>query len=162
MIAEFWKKLKSIKHIEIYVAVLLCVVALIIFFADFGGAKKEDDPIATADWESQILAKVNAVVANIEGVGKLSIAITYDSGIVSEYLYEIKTVVNANGTTETKEVVTVRGEPVVLRELYPAIRGVVVVAEGAGSAEVRLRIVRALVTLLGIDGSQIEVFGYKK
>lgn len=160
MAAKIWEKIKSIKHIEIYVAVLLCIVALIIFFSGFG--EKKEDEITVDNWETKILKKVTEVVGNIEGVGKLSIAITYDSGIINEYLYEVKTVTTGTGSTETKEVVSVRGEPIVLRELYPAIRGVVVVAEGGSSAETRFKIIKALVTLLGVDSGQVEVFGYKK
>lgn len=44
----------------------------------------------------------------------------------------------------------------------PDVNGVVVVAEGAQNAVIKLKIVRAVTTLLGIDDSQIEVFTYKK
>ncbi|MDD4832816.1 MAG: hypothetical protein PHI78_03970, partial [Clostridia bacterium] len=84
------------------------------------------------------------------------------SGLVNEYLYETKTETNSGSTTSTSEIVSYKGEPIVLRELYPAIKGVVVVAEGGDKTEVKYKIIKALVTLLGIDGSQIEVFGYKK
>lgn len=160
MIREFWEKIKKIKHIEIYAAIILCVAALVVFFADFGG--KTTTVVTEENWEEQILSNVTEIVSNIEGVGKVSIAITYDSGLVNEYLYETKTETNSGSTTSTSEIVSYKGEPIVLRELYPAIKGVVVVAEGGDKTEVKYKIIKALVTLLGIDGSQIEVFGYKK
>jgi stage III sporulation protein AG len=159
MVSSFIEKIKKIKHLEIYVAVLLCLIAVLIFFTDFGS---KDAVITTKNWEEKILEQVNTVVSSIDGVGKVKIAITYDSGLVNEYLYETKTVSSGGNTTETKQVVNVRGEPIVLRELYPAIRGVVVVAEGGENAETRFKIIKALVTLLGVDANQVEVFGYKK
>jgi len=160
MIRELWEKVKKIKHLEIYAAIILCIVALIVFFADFGGT--QETVVTEENWEEQILSNVTEIVSNINGVGKVSIAITYDSGLVNEYLYETKTETNAGSTTSTSEIVSYKGEPIVLRELYPAIKGVVVVAEGGDNTEVKYKIIKALITLLGIDASQIEVFGYKK
>ena len=52
--------------------------------------------------------------------------------------------------------------PVVLKEIYPEVKGVVVVAEGAGNAEVREKITRAVSVLMDIPVHRVQVFERKK
>ena len=49
----------------------------------------------------------------------------------------------------------------VIKNLPPEILGVVVVAEGADSPLVKLKIIQAVQTLLGVETNNIQVFTYK-
>ena len=100
--------------------------------------------------------------------------ITYDSG--PEIVPAMSTNVNSTGSetsegsrssssqqsTESTEPATVSGsggnEPIVLKEIEPVVRGVIVVAEGAADIEVRLDLQRAVRAVLDIPLSRIEVF----
>ena len=53
--------------------------------------------------------------------------------------------------------IIINGETVVLKELYPKIAGVLIVAEGANSISVFSRIQQAAVSLLDININQIEI-----
>ena len=50
------------------------------------------------------------------------------------------------------------GKPVLIAEKFPEIQGVVIVAEGAGNAAVKLEIIRAVQALLEVPNEKIEVF----
>ncbi|MCL2229416.1 MAG: stage III sporulation protein AG, partial [Firmicutes bacterium] len=60
-------------------------------------------------------------------------------------------------TTVTKTPIIVGGNPIVVTETKPQIRGVVVVASGASDPGVRLAILRAVQTLVGDPGVRVEV-----
>lgn len=54
------------------------------------------------------------------------------------------------------------GKPVILKEIEPKVKGVVVVAQGANDARVKLELYKAVMTLLGVESSDIEIFAMSK
>ena len=52
-------------------------------------------------------------------------------------------------------------ETIVLTEIEPTIRGVIVIAEGAADVSVRLKLQNAVITVLGITAERIDVFEMK-
>ena len=77
---------------------------------------------------------------------------------------EGKTTTTSTGsvTTTTTEpiIVKVNGEesPLVLKETLPEIKGVIVVSSGASDVKIKLDIITAVTTVLGIDSNKVEVF----
>ena len=57
-------------------------------------------------------------------------------------------IINSNG----------QSTPLVLSEIMPDVKGVVVVCEGANNIRVKLNILEAVQALLGVSSSQIEIF----
>jgi stage III sporulation protein AG len=55
----------------------------------------------------------------------------------------------------------VNGKTVVVKEMYPKIIGVLIVAEGAGNIGVMTRIQKATTSLLDIEINQIEILTMK-
>ena len=53
------------------------------------------------------------------------------------------------------------GAPVVIKEVPPVVKGVVIVAGGADNAVVKLNILRAVTVLLDVDYNRIEIIKYK-
>jgi stage III sporulation protein AG len=68
----------------------------------------------------------------------------------------------SNGIETIETPVLVNGKTIVLKELYPEITGVVIVAEGADSIAVLSKIQQATVSLLDINVDQIEILTMKK
>ena len=95
--------------------------------------------------------------------------ITLDGGMRYEYATESEEVTtstevgdNTNSkTTITEEVVivTINGKstPLVIKESYPKIIGVVVVASGAAKAQVKLNIMNAITALLDVTDANIQI-----
>lgn len=114
------------------------------------------------------------ILSGIEGVGKVRVMITYkDSGT---QVVEKDTSSSANNTTEEdnsggtrktqesqNEETTVynksssEGEPFVSKELTPEIEGVLVVAQGGGSAVVKQNISDAVLALFPVEAHKIVV-----
>lgn len=114
------------------------------------------------------------ILSGIEGVGKVRVMITYkDSGT---QVVEKDTSSSSNNTTEEdnsggtrktqetqNEQTTVydksssEGEPFVSKELTPEIEGVLVVAQGGGSAVVKQNISDAVLALFPVEAHKIVV-----
>lgn len=144
-------KIKSIKNIEIYVAALLGIVVLAIALIGNVSPKTAEENTSSESYIAEMEHKIVSVIQKIDGVGKVVVAITHDATNESVYAYE----------SETNNIVSVKGEPLVVKTLPPKILGVVVVAEGADNPIVRMKINEAVVTLLDVDETRVQVFTHK-
>ena len=141
--------------------VLLCAgVAVFVFSSYFSqnSVKSAQNAQTFSEYNDDMEHKLCSVISAINGVGQVSVAISYGSGIEKIYAYETKTQTTGNVKTENSSVITVGGQALVVKELAPSVSGVVVVAEGANDVAIRLKIVEAVTTLLNIDGNKVQVF----
>ena len=158
-IKEFFAKLKSIKNIELYAAlVLAAVVVVLVMFSPISQQKTLQNDTASQSYIEQMENKLITVLGNIEGCGKVSVAISYSTDGKKVYAYESTTKQEGNVILETSTLITVKGEPLLIETLTPQILGVVVVADGASDPLVRYKIRQAVVTLLDIDSCCVQVF----
>ena len=153
---EFWEKLKSIRHSEIYLAVFIGVIICIVYFGlyfDHGSDKKEDnstEEIGTAvEYVDNLENKLCNVLSKIDGVMEVDVMITLESGFSYEYVPESQKIeITLDDTEEKLNIV---------KEIYPKIKGVVVVAKGSEDFRVKMDILEAVVTLLQIDESAVTI-----
>jgi stage III sporulation protein AG len=124
--------------------------------------------------------RLRNMLSQIQGAGKVDVMITYSASKENVPAYDIK---KSSSSTEEKDseggTRIVREEdyertltyedsssggqhPVVLRQLEPEVRGVLVVAEGADSIEVRDRILNAVTVALDVPIHKVEVIQRKK
>jgi stage III sporulation protein AG len=165
---KFFEKIKKIKNIEIYLAVVTVVVIIAIYFSTLPEVKKVEDSSASAEqgilgesYADMIESKLKTVVKNIKNSGSVAVMVMTDGEGQSELAYNIeeKTVeqTGANGqavknTTTNKTPVLSGGQPVILWTNPPRILAVVVVASGAGDPGVRINIINAVKTVVGDAG----------
>ena len=152
-------KIKSIKNIELYVAAALGLIVLLVVLAtSFTNSNKKLED--TTDFDSYISAMENKISSVIGKMGcrNVKVAISYSAAEEKVYAYETE-VANSGATKET--IVKVNGQPLVVKTLPPQIYGVVVVANGAEDASVRVKIKQVVVTLLGVSIDKVQVFTYK-
>ena len=159
-VKKIMAKLKSVKNIEIYVALVLALVVVVIVFVG-SGSKSSAKSVSDESYISQMEHKICSVVENIDGCGKAKVAISYSSKEENVYAYETETTTSNGITKQTSSIVTVKGVPLVTKTLPPTILGVVVVAEGADNPIVRLKIIEVVVTLLDVQQKDVQVFTYK-
>lgn len=155
-----WKK----KNVQLIIAAVLGVLVLIIYLStfNFGDAQKSKGQSSGTINENHL----TEVLSKIAGAGKISLAITYGDG--GKTVYKEDTVIvtettYVNGkpvetTTEKKTTVLVGGKPLIESVESPTILGVIIVASGASDPAVRLELIRATETLLGITTDVIKVF----
>ncbi len=164
---KFFQKLKSIKHIEIIIAVILGAIILLIYFSTINKSPSQSSyqSTSTTEYATMLEKKLSSVISQINGAGNVSVMVTLSSG--PEYVYatsdEEKTNTSINNgttttsTTTTSEPVIISNDTVVVKEIMPTVSGVVVVASGAGDTKVKLEILKAIQALLDVPQMNIEV-----
>ena len=174
-------KLKKIKHIEVYAVIILAILVCGIYFWPSNDNNQANitsitNKATSAQEYAQTLEKrLESVLSQIAGAGEVSCMVTLDGEVelVLAYSNDEKNSFTENTTTngtvnktETQNsnkepiIINVNGsnQPLVLSEIMPQIKGVVVVATGAKDVKVRLDILKAVQALLSVESSQIEIF----
>lgn len=111
------------------------------------------------------------VLSKIKGAGKVTVMVTLESGpelkIATSVDERTNTSTGSQGTTNTSVTVienpiliSQNGQsyPLVLMEIVPKIRGVVVVAEGAGNVKTKLELLEAVQSLLNLPQKNIQIY----
>lgn len=164
-------KVRKIKNIEIVVAVILLAIILIVYTGYTGAKAKRDKSVNTAAEKSDSLEqKMEKILSEISGAGKVSVMITYKGSV--EYVTANTSNVNTNTTTDISRTTSTTSQtispviinsngssgPIIIKEIMPEVKGVIVVAEGAGNVIVRLELIRAVMVALDIGAEDIEIF----
>lgn len=153
---------------------LVLAVGLVLILLPTGGDRSGSSP-ADGDTEAvlpfeleETESRIAAALAEIDGAGRVTVVLTVKSGTEQVIAYNtderIKTGSDGAGTdTErtTDAVIVSRGssvqDPVTLKYIYPEYLGALVVSEGAGNAEVRLELSRAVSALTGLKSDKITI-----
>ena len=173
---EKLNKIKNIKHIEVIVAISLIVAVIGIYFLSTKtkSVKASEDKTITSDGTDVYEQKLKAVLSEIEGAGKVEVMITYDSS--SEIVTANTTTVSTDKTNSSDRTAESKNEtvspvlinqsgtttPLIVKEILPSVKGVIVIAEGAGDIRVRLNLVNAVCTALAVDAEKVEIFTKNK
>ncbi len=130
--------------------------------------------------KEDIQKRMESILSKIGGAGSVNVMITYVSGKELVPAYDTKRTENdtqekdngggtrsiKNNDTENKVVYEESGngvkKPVVLKELQPAVKGVVVVADGAADPVVRESLTRAVQVLVDVPVHKIQVLQRNK
>lgn len=168
----FMQKLKNIKHIEFVILVIFVVVLAVIYMSSQKNESSTSNMAEASSLEEYgeyLEDKLENVIKNIDGAGNIEVMITFDGRITYEYATEKEEVTTSssvtggtNSKTTTNEkmiIVSQNGKetPLIVKEIYPPIAGVVVVSSGAGNVAVKLNIISAIETLLDVDNNKVQV-----
>lgn len=171
-----FKKLKTIKNIEYIIAAVFLGVILLIFFSGgvFGEKSGETVTFTLDEYGRALENKMENILSRISGAGQVKVMITFESGseiiTASTVSRQSNTVTDnyGDGHRETRSELEnnspliVGGKAVVLKEIEPTVKGVIIVSEGAGSVRVKIELVKAVSTLLKIPPENIEIFEMTK
>ena len=110
---------------------------------------------ALAAYEKELEEKIRGLLSGMDGISDISVMVTFESG--SEYVFAQ----DQNG--EQKSYVVIgdgdNGKTVLLKEIYPRIRGIAVVCRGGGSAAVQEKVIRLLCSLFDLPSNRVYVSG---
>ena len=173
-IASFPKE----KRVKATVAVGLIGMALILISSFFSTKpatenknKEFDAEVYTVDLEKRL----ETILGHVEGIGKLEIMVTLESSNEQIYAVESKQTTDksvdkaTSGSTKEEERISSESayilidqgsgvkKGLVLMSNEPVIKGVVVVCQGGGNAKVKLQIVSAVATAMGISSNKVCV-----
>jgi stage III sporulation protein AG len=183
-------RIKNIKNAEIVALILVVALVLIMYPSLFSYAngslessgdtgQNESITIDGLPFEEREEERLERKLSVIDGAGMVEVLITYRAG--KESIVAKHTVESSTDTEETDAEGGVRNvmqlsreiqpviidgregrEPMILKELTPEVKGVIVIAEGARDVRVRMELLRAVRTALGVNANQVEVFVMKQ
>lgn len=157
--SAFFDKLLKNKYSKFIVPIILVIVVIVILFNTSGlfttNVGIEDD------YASILENKLCQTLSQVDGAGKVSVVITVESEMETVLAMKKTVTETVNGTEIEETPILVNGKTVVLKELYPKIIGVLIVAEGAKNIAVLSKIQQATVSLLDINVNQIEILTMK-
>lgn len=136
-------------------------------------------PVTSNAYEDKIKSDLTDALSMITGVGKVTVMIYFEGG--SESVPAVNTN-NTNRRTDEKDnqggtritteenentnVVIINknnsSEPFIVKQVNPVIGGVMVVAEGAASSEMKEKIHNAVKTVLNLPANKVTVMPMKK
>ncbi len=132
---KWLEKLKKIKHIEIYVAVIFLVIILLIYLSNFSGKSKSktNDDMSVTAYVEQLEDNLEDILSNIGGVSNVKVMITLDMTTAS--------IESSNITLSA----------------FPEIKGVVVTAKGVNDTATKLKVLHAIEAVIDIKSGNIEI-----
>ncbi|HOB20139.1 MAG TPA: stage III sporulation protein AG [Candidatus Atribacteria bacterium] len=184
---KIYDKLKKVKNIE-YFLLILAIAIVVSMLGSFFNAGTDDGTTAvdqrniredTADNNKYDIfdkeERLKKVLSAIKGAGEVEVMISYKSS--KEIIPAMNTVQSSTQTEETDSSGGTRkitqtdtntqpvslstqngSQPLIAKEMEPEIQGVIVVAEGADDFRVKIELLNAVQTVLGLKANQVEVF----
>ena len=184
-VKEILKNLTEKKHINnliiIFIIGIIIMITVSLFNEDLSNKKNETIQVNKKDTSNielhrdygQLLEeRLEIILSEIKGVGKVKVMITLEE--TKEKIPATNSKINNEKTMETDsqggvreinredsniEIATISdGSVVVLKEMQPKVKGVIVVAEGAYDLEIKEKLYQAVKTVLGVSGNRVEVY----
>ncbi len=167
---SFWERIKKVKHIEIYLTVIFALIIIAIYLSSLGLGKSKassnidnnnPENIVTfsnsAEYTHYLENKLDNVLSSVKGASNVNVIITLESGFEYEYATEEETKQTGQGTITTTKLVLIDGKPVVVKEYYPTIKGIVVVAKGAEDVRVKMDLINLIQTVVEVQSANITI-----
>ena len=145
--------------------------------ANEGTEYSESIPAETASftYEEQLTRRLEEAFSHMQGVGRVQVVLTLassgeavvlqDSELTRSELEETDASgVRRKSLEEQRQTETVRDaqdQPFVLREDAPKVRGILILAEGAGSNVVQQELLKAAQALLGVSAQNVHIAPYQ-
>lgn len=163
-IKELIKKIRGIKNIEIIIGLVIIAIVIIIY-STVSTLKADKQADTAGDITTELEARLEAILSEIECAGKVDVMITYATteNKITATSTNTHSTTTVSGNSETTTVTTTTSpvmqgsSAVVLGEQMPEIIGVLVVAEGAKDIKVQLKLRDAVSTVLGINPNTIQI-----
>ena len=141
----------------LYIIIIIGVVLMLI--STGGGQKKTAKAPVYGNYSDE--EKLQMILSKVDGAGDVSVMITYYGTNTYDVAYEKKQTSSnkSEETTKSEEnsVITSDGTPLVKGEIYPKAKGVIIIAEGAGDAEVRKKLTDAATAVLDVASYRVCV-----
>ncbi len=183
---KFFKELfrnKEKKTVLNFITMLLIGVVLIITSNTFlKKNNREEEKVSSeieitkieSDFTSKLEKKLKNALASVEGVGEAEVVITLENEgeiVVAEDNSIDKSEISEgdggekrktnNIKEENKKILLESNKPLILKQIQPKIKGVLIIARGGGNPEVKSSIIKAIQALLNIESHKIEVLKMK-
>lgn len=135
---KWLEKLKKVKHIEIYVAVIFVAILLLIYLGNFtpnSSNKKSNSSaeLSVNQYVEDLETNLEEILSNIGGVSDVKVMITLEM-------------------TQAEVV-----ESKIQLSSFPNIKGVIVTAKGVNNTATKLKVLHAVEAVVTIENGNIEI-----
>lgn len=153
---------------------------LLIFLSQFWPSSSKPNSSSTssskstaADYTTQLEGNLRGIIGNIQGVGRVQVMVTLESGVQYEYEQNQKTTSSRTATSgdnaqtqentdnEQNTVLADNGsgaqQPLIKTEMQPAVKGVVVVCDGGNNPAVQDEVLQTVMTALNLPATSISI-----
>lgn len=166
-ISSLVSKIKNFKHLKTLIVVVLSVIVLVIFASSFV-SKKSNKTQESTNVSSNALSyckqqehRLEQVLENVKGISNVNVFVMVDESPTLKYVEDNSQTQSQNQTTSTSETVLTKNgsvtSPIVVCEILPKIKGVLVIAKGAGDLKIKTTLTNIISSVLGINISSVEV-----
>lgn len=140
--------IKFLKNKNNRLILIILIIGVVIMLSAAGRSKPQPVTVTDAGKEE---AQLSRILSGIDGAGKVSVMVTYYGTAEKDIAYETKTN-SSDGTksSEDKKAVMSDGTPMVVKETYPKVKGVIVTAQGADNAAVKRKLTEAVTAALDV------------
>lgn len=169
-VENFLKGPRGIRLITaVGVAGMLALILSAMWPQGSGATDTKTADTASADYAASLERQLGETVSKIEGAGPCHVMVTLENGV--EYVYASEEKVGLNRSTEGERetqkddsessiivISTDNGDRgLLVTEIQPTVKGVLVVCAGGGDREVQERIRQAVTTVLNITAKRVCV-----
>jgi stage III sporulation protein AG len=162
---KFIEKIKENKKLQTTIVIILIILVVFVFLTGIFNTEqkqtKNTEKAVVDLYVESLENRLSNTLSQVEGAGKVSVVITVESGMETVLAKKIVTKETASGKEIEETPLLVNGKTVVLKELYPKVIGVLIVAQGANNISVLTKIKQATKSLLDIELNQIEILTMK-
>lgn len=148
-------------------AALFVFGVIILLFSGSGEQKQADGgDFCESEYISQLENKLESMISEIDGVGKVNVMLTLEGSAKSIFAKDVASSSAADEShssrSDNSSVVFGSGssssrEPVSIGEVYPTVRGVAVVCDGAVNSAVREKVISLVTCALNISTNRVCV-----
>jgi len=156
-------------------AILIVGIILMNIFSGGGNAANNSSPAAETaivssdnSYEKQLEANMVRILSKIKGAGTVEVAVNLSSGSRLEYAYNTtnsqkdvdetgNSISQSMETSVSQTLASDNSGPVLIEEIMPQVKGVLVVAQGASDPYVRRQLFLAVEGLLDLPANRIVI-----
>ena len=139
------------KNNLVIIGIMILGIIFMTSFSETDSVKKTDDK---ADFQEE---RLESILSDIDGAGSVSVMITYENTGEKNIAYEKR----QNDTSYDEKAVMAGGEPMVINEMNPRVKGVIVTADGADNISVKRALTEAVSAVLDVDAHRICIYKRK-
>lgn len=160
---KIWSKLGKFRYPLLIL--LLGIVLMLIPIEKSSTPVTEPTLIEAIDTLSQTEEKLEDLLSNAQGVGRVQVMLQYAASDKVIYQLDVTQELNTadSGTSSrvSEETALDGNAPIVVQTIYPAYSGALIIADGGDNPAVKLNLVKAVSALTGLGADAITVIKMK-
>lgn len=147
---------------SLYIIIIIGVVLML--FSTNGEPKNDTKTPVYKTYSDEV--RLQEILSKVKGAGDVSVMITYNGTSSYDLAYDKKETSNSSedavSKSEESSAISKGGEPFIKGEVYPEVKGVVIIAGGAGDVRIKKALSDAACAALSVASYRVCVLEGKE